>query len=319
MKLTRHILALSALVLSSLCVAPAHAHEFDPHIVQIIERAPDDYTVRWTEPRETSATLAWPGACTQRLTREREPVRWFEVSCAPETRPLELSVSGLTSPQDHVLLELRSAPDRREQHLIRGTSQRVEVLDARPKGALEVARSYLLLGIEHLLFGLDHLFFVLGLFGLIRGRRRLVVAATAFSAGHALTLCLSALDVIALSPAPVEACIALSIVWLARELLSEDEAPRTSAPWVALGFGLLHGLGFAGALGELGLPREHMLIALGMFNVGIEIAQFAVIGACIVAAHMTREWAHRVHVVGGYAMGGVAMSWLFKRVAALVS
>jgi len=187
-----------------------------------------------------------------------------------------------------------------------------------------VARLYLKLGVEHILFGIDHLLFVLALIIITRGAWLLVKTVTAFTVAHSITLALATLGYVHVPPAPVEAAIALSIVFVAAEIVHlrqgrEGLAART--PWlVAFAFGLLHGLGFAGALSAAGLPDGHVPLALLFFNVGVEIGQLMFIAAALGLS----AWIGRVHVSGArwanvaapYAIGSVAMSWVIERVAA---
>ena len=146
--------------------------------------------------------------------------------------------------------------------------------------------AYLWLGIEHLVFGIDHVLFVIGLVYLIPSRWALLKTVTAFTLAHSITLALSVLEVVRVPQGPVEAVIALSIVFLARELLlpAEQRSHLTGKrPWImALLFGLLHGFGFAGALADIGLPRDQLATALLLFNVGIEVGQLMIIGALLV-------------------------------------
>lgn len=307
----------------------ADAHEFDPHVVQVSERGEGRYHVRWRAPVETEARLVWPDHCSSTLTRARTLKRWFDARCkAPGLAGETIAVEGLPSPTDHVLLELIAEDGQRWQHVLRGEAATVRIPAA--PGAVDrvdVVTSYFVLGIEHLLLGPDHLLFVLGLLGLLRNdNKRLVAAASAFTAGHALTLCLATLDVIRLPPAPVEACIALSLVWLARELVvKEPHALSRRAPALAAGgFGLLHGLGFAGALGALGLPPGQVPWALGAFNVGIEVGQLAVIGVGLAVVGLLgarlqpMSFARTASPLVPHAMGAVASFWVLDRLLTLV-
>ncbi len=302
----------------------AIAHEFDPHIAQLSERGKGEYMLRWQAPVTTTARLVLPDPCSSTKVREHDSTRWFTVQCgAAGLEGATLEVRGLPSPNDHVLLELRTLGGRHWQHLLRGEAARVVVpLGAISSTGAQVARSYFRLGIEHLLFGADHLLFVLGLLGLVLGPRRLIATATAFTAGHALTLCAASVGALRLSPAPVEACIALSLVWLARELaLPNPSSLSRRAPWLAAGgFGLLHGLGFAGALAEFGLPAGQAPLALGAFNVGIEVAQIGAIGFALSLAHLTRKWPGRETLLrfAPLGMGAISMAWLYARVLNLV-
>jgi hydrogenase/urease accessory protein HupE len=193
-------------------------------------------------------------------------------------------------------------------------------------GRFEVVRTYTLLGIEHILTGFDHLLFVLALIILVKGTRRLLWTVTAFTLAHSITLALATLGVIHVPGPPVEATIALSIVFVASEIIQQARAREGLAsrkPWlVAFSFGLLHGLGFAGALAEVGLPQNAIPLALPFFNVGVEIGQLLLIGAVLAAAQLVKTLvAGRVHqavaaTVPAYAIGGIASYWVIERITA---
>jgi hydrogenase/urease accessory protein HupE len=185
----------------------------------------------------------------------------------------------------------------------------------------DVARSYFVLGVEHILTGYDHLLFVVALV-LLLGKLGVVVrAATAFTVAHSLTLIGTTLGVIGLAQAPVEALIALSIVFLAVEVVKQDPAvPRLSEriPWVvAFGFGLIHGFGFAGALREIGLPEGDVPTALLTFNLGVEAGQLIIIAltlAVLAAVRRLAPLAQRpVRLAASYAIGITASFWFIQR------
>ncbi|MGH7789157.1 MAG: HupE/UreJ family protein, partial [Candidatus Binatia bacterium] len=189
-----------------------------------------------------------------------------------------------------------------------------------------ILRAYVVIGIEHILGGLDHLLFVAGLLLLVRTRRLLIETITAFTVGHSITLSLAVLDVVRLPSGPIELLIACSVFWLAVEL-ARDPTARPSLvqrrPWImALAFGLLHGLGFASALQEVGLPQADLPLALVAFNLGIEIGQLLFVALCLSAAALLRRvparwpaWAAQVPL---YIMGTLAAFWCFERAAALI-
>jgi hypothetical protein len=190
---------------------------------------------------------------------------------------------------------------------------------------LSVAGTYLGLGAEHILLGIDHLLFVLGLLLLVRGFVPLVKTVTAFTLAHSLTLCASVLGYVPLDRAPIEAAIALSIILLAREIVVADRGLfhlTYRKPWlVAFIFGLLHGLGFAGALGEIGLPETAIPLALLFFNLGVEAGQLAFVIVLIAAARMfaktTKAMPPQLQPALGYALGALATLWFFERLPAV--
>ena len=209
-----------------------------------------------------------------------------------------------------------------------GTAWTQRLTPARPAAEIPhkdspfaVAGTYLALGVEHILAGIDHLLFVLGLL-ILAGKqwRRLLATVTAFTVAHSITLALATLGVVSVPPAPVEAVIALSIAFVAVEILRAREGkPGIAArsPWiVAFAFGLLHGFGFAGALSEVGLPPGQIPLALFFFNLGVEAGQLLFIAAAIGLAVLARRIrSHWLELVPPYVIGTVAMFWVFQRVA----
>jgi hypothetical protein len=195
---------------------------------------------------------------------------------------------------------------------------------ARGVPVAEVVRRYGRLGIEHILTGYDHLSFVLAMLLLVERFGALIRTVTAFTLAHSVTLAGAAFGIVRVPSGPVEASIALSIVLLATELARPPGAPPTvtrRTPWlVAFGFGLLHGLGFAGALSEVGLPTDQVPLALAAFNVGVEIGQLAFVAAMAVPVVLWRRYQRRGwRLVPAYAIGTVAMAWTIERVLALLS
>ena len=185
-------------------------------------------------------------------------------------------------------------------------------------------RTYTALGIEHILTGFDHLCFVLALVLLVSGHRRLFWTVTAFTLAHSLTLALATLGVVHVPRPPVEATIALSIVFVASEIIQKHrgrEGLAARQPWlVAFAFGLLHGLGFAGALAEIGLPQNSIPLALLFFNIGVEVGQLLFIaGVLAVARVLTLIAANDIQLrraaqVPAYLIGGIASYWTIERV-----
>ena len=184
----------------------------------------------------------------------------------------------------------------------------------------EVIKTYTILGIEHILFGIDHLLFVLALIIITTGFRKIVKTITAFTLAHSITLSMAALGYAHLPGPPVEAVIALSIVFLALEILKLIDGQQTLTsrkPWlVAFTFGLLHGFGFAGALLDIGLPQSDVPLALAFFNIGVELGQIAFVIAVLGVIYALRrlfEWPIWAKRLPAYAIGGVAAFWVIDR------
>jgi hypothetical protein len=188
----------------------------------------------------------------------------------------KIHIDGLSVTLTDVMVRWNPLDGSVKNYLLRPESPTLD-LTGRPTES----SSYLLVGIEHLVFGIDHVLFVICLFLLIKQPLMLVKTITSFTVAHSITLALSVLGLVQLNQAPIEAVIALSIVFLARELLRDEHKPLSLAfdkPWImAFFFGLLHGLGFAGALREIGLPEDALWSSLLLFNIGIEIGQLSVI------------------------------------------
>lgn len=187
----------------------------------------------------------------------------------------------------------------------------------------QVVFTYLVLGIEHILLGLDHLLFVLVLLMLINSPKKLIYTITAFTFAHSITLVLAALEIVVIPVPPVEACIALSIVYVASEVIAakkNKEILTLRRPWlVAFAFGLLHGLGFAAALSEIGLPQNAIAVALLVFNIGVEVGQliFVLIMVLLQNILLRLEWYKKTYSSNlfPYLIGSLASFWLIQRVA----
>jgi hydrogenase/urease accessory protein HupE len=198
------------------------------------------------------------------------------------------------------------------------------VVEATPR-SLDVARAYTVLGVEHILGGIDHLLFVLGLMLIVRSRWLLVKTITAFTVAHSVTLGAATLGWVHVPQPPVEAVIALSIVFLARELARQRHGRAGLVeryPWiVAFIFGLLHGFGFAGALREVGLPQTEIPLALFTFNIGVELGQLMFVGAVLMALAALRRILLRLpawmYAAPAYGIGSMATFWWLQRMAPL--
>jgi hydrogenase/urease accessory protein HupE len=236
-----------------------------------------------------------------------------------------IAIDGLTATMTNVLVRVQRS---------NGTTQVARltpavatfVVEAQPD-ALEVAATYFRLGVEHILTGVDHLLFVLALLILVKGVKRLIATVTAFTLAHSLTLAGATLGLVHVPQPPVEACIALSIVFVAAEILRRRGGLTARFPWmIAFIFGLLHGFGFAGALSEVGLPQNAIPIALLFFNLGVEAGQLLFIGAvftAVAAGHFILRsrrlalppWAWRIPP---YAIGALATFWVIDRTSRFI-
>jgi len=232
-----------------------------------------------------------------------------------------LSIEGLDKSSTEVLLRIENLDGTSTLHRLTPDAPAYTV--SPQPGLAQVISTYLLLGIEHILMGVDHLLFVLVLLILVEGTRKLVWTITAFTVAHSITLSLASLQIISIPVPPVEACIALSIMFVATEIIHGLQGrPGLTAqrPWlVAFTFGLLHGLGFAAALGQIGLPQTDVPAALLFFNVGVEIGQLIFVGGVLSAVWTIKrigfnipQWATRAAT---YVIGSVAAFWVIERTA----
>ncbi|MFY9953191.1 HupE/UreJ family protein [Bradyrhizobium sp.] len=242
-----------------------------------------------------------------------------------------VSIEGLSATSTDVLVRVESLAGAIQTERLSPT-RTAFVLQATP-GAGAVAATYLRLGVDHILFGFDHLLFVLALVILVRDWRRVAVTVTAFTIAHSITLAAATLGFVNVPGPPVEATIALSIMLVAVEILNARRGmPSFTArlPWlVAFSFGLLHGLGFAGALAEVGLPQHAIPVALLFFNIGVEMGQLVFVGAALSIMWLFRQAAlrlfettlvkrafDRLDVAVAYGIGAVAAYWLIERTTA---
>ena len=312
------------------CLAlPAQADELRPGYLELTQRDAQHWKVVWKAPvlggLATRTRPAFPPFCTQSAPQARIEgaalVAESTLTCSKDLAGSKVGLAGMDAAFTDALL--RVAPLGRPVQASRLTPTAAMVEVSTVPDRWEVARSYFWLGVEHILTGYDHLLFVIALVLLLLRPWTVVRAATAFTVAHSLTLIGTTLGVIGLAQAPVEALIALSIIFLAVEIVKQDPAnPRLSErlPWlVAFGFGLIHGFGFAGALREIGLPEGDVPVALLTFNLGVEAGQLLIIAAVIAAIAVLKRFAQpalRTAVLAAsYAIGITASFWFIQRLA----
>jgi hydrogenase/urease accessory protein HupE len=326
------IRTLAAALVLSVFAGEAAAHELRPASLQLEQTGAETWDVRWKVParggeQRLALDLAFPATCARVAPARAVMVdeAYSELSsivCAGGLAGGVVRVDGLASTQTDVLVRLERLDDSTQ--VARLTPSSTSFVVQAEERTLDVARTYAVLGVEHILMGPDHLLFVLVLLLLTGGAARTIRAVTAFTLAHSLTLAAAVLGVVHVPQAPVEATIALSIAFVAAEVVQRGrgrDSVSVRAPWiVAFAFGLLHGLGFAGALSEIGLPEQHIPAALLFFNLGVELGQVLFIGAMLSLMAMVRrtrwplpDWAS---LVPAYAIGGLAMFWVFERIAA---
>jgi hydrogenase/urease accessory protein HupE len=319
------------------CSGTAQAHPLAPALLQLREVSPNQYEVLWrtstTRAGRSDVAPQLPAACKplgevrDGLEEDAWVTRWT-LRCDDGLADQQIAVSGLAESRITVILRLERLQNSTTQVLLDAAQPRYRVLPA--TAAPAVFPAYLNLGVEHLLTGFDHLLFVVGLFLLVRRVRPLLVTVTAFTLGHSVTLSLATLGFVHVNAAVTELGIALSILMLAMELARQRGQSRSwisRKPWLmASSFGLLHGLGFAGALAGVGLPLDEIPLALLAFNVGIELGQLALIALLLLSASLWRwlllrapRFQQLAPLAPAYLIGSLAAYWCFERAATWLS
>jgi hydrogenase/urease accessory protein HupE len=318
------------IVLSGLGLMPASADEIRPALLDIKEQNTGLFAVTWKVPMRGDRVLAIAPQLPASLELVGSPSVQFVAGARIEYTTYRntadsltgqtIIIDGLQALQTDVLLLVQLQDGTQHSAILRPGSPAFTIpLEA---SKLEVAADYWRLGTIHILEGADHLLFVLALLLIVTGVRQLVKAVTAFTVAHSITLALATLGVVHMPAAPTEAIIALSILFLATEIIHKHNGQISLTeryPWViAFAFGLFHGLGFAGALSEIGVPQHEVPLALLMFNVGVETGQLLFIAA--VLAMVTSLKFLPVSAPRGawrvlpYSIGGVAAFWTIDRV-----
>ena len=320
---------MSAAVMLGLAPQQSLADELRPASLSLMQTSENEWELGWKQPAvrpdERLTVPQWPANC-----EAREPVKMrraasallghVRLQCEGEIAGQTLSAGDLVVSGDALL---RVALLGRPVQTFRLTADQPSAQIAAKPEAWQVWRSYFALGLEHILEGWDHLLFVIALVLIVGGGWAVIKAATAFTIAHSITLGLVTLGAAGLPQKPVEAVIALSIVFLAVELARKSRGTLTrNWPWlVAFAFGLLHGFGFAGALREIGLPEGEVAAALISFNLGVEAGQLLVIAVLLAGrwllARIKPEWdAPAVHAAA-YGIGTIGSFWLIERVFSL--
>jgi hydrogenase/urease accessory protein HupE len=316
----------------ALCVwaVPASADELRPGYLELTQKNPTTWNMVWKAPVRgglaTNSIPALPKICTATTPRRElvngSVVATSTVTCTAPLAGQKIGLSGLDATFTDALA--RIAPLGRPVQAARLTPDApMTEVATRPVSA-QVAKTYFILGVEHILAGYDHLLFVVSLVLLIVGGWQVAKTVTAFTVAHSITLIATSLHLISVPRQPVEICIALSIVFLAVEIVkAKPDEPRLSQriPWaVAFAFGLLHGFGFAGALAEIGLPEGEVPMALLTFNLGVEAGQLVIVGAGLLFLSAMRRFVPtklpQARVMLSYGIGSIAAFWFIERALA---
>ena len=325
------ILRLIVVAVFSLTVAQvAHAHRFAPSLLKVNEIADQQYNMVWKTPAQGTSNVplrpVWPDSCEVKNASPPQmegtgKVSSWQLHCrglgedglVGET----LGVAGLGANQASAMVMVSLLDGRQYQQVL--NAEQPEFVVPLESSAGDVMSDYSLLGIEHIWGGIDHLLFVFGLLLLVGGGTRLLWTITAFTVGHSITLSLVTLGYFDYPVALVEFTIALSIFVLAVDLtrVKKHDMLWRNPWWLAAGFGLLHGMGFAGALAETGLPQDNLPLALLFFNVGIEIGQIAFILVVLALWMLVRRplapWQDRLLPIPVYILGALSAMWCIER------
>lgn len=329
----RQLLALAVIWVTIACFdTVSHGHALQPGYLELRLVDTDLYSVLWKKPanrgKPMAISAALPGNCDQ--ATPPHPIwdgmaylsRWT-ARCNGGLEGGTIRIDGLDQTSTDVLVRFDFADGRTESRRL--TPENSSFTVSGIPSPFEVVRTYLALGFKHILEGIDHLVFVLALLILVKGIRLLVATVTAFTLAHSFTLVGATLGLVQVPGPPVEAAIALSIMFVASEII-HSKSGRTGLaeryPWVvAFIFGLLHGLGFAGALAQIGLPQSSIPIALLFFNVGVEIGQLFFIACVFSIVAMGRVFIRNINMpkmtwasnVPPYFIGSVAAFWTIQR------
>ena len=300
--------------------APASAHQIRTAVLALKEIAPGRFAVHWSPPNDGTGTFsdAKPHFPTQCREENEGLVDCGEKGLAGTIRfdsgaafaGVSVDIEWLHGPR-----ELRLASGDPAVLSVSGTPSQASWRDL-----AAIAAGYAAMGVKHILSGVDHLMFIAGLLLFVGSFRRLLFTITSFTLAHSLTLAASALSIVHPPQAPVELCIALSILLLAVEATRKHPTWTHRAPWVvAFAFGLLHGFGFAAALAEVGLPPQHLPLALASFNIGVEAGQLVTVVALAAASWLLRRSApiaERAHTLAVTALGTASVYWCLERAVA---
>lgn len=321
---------LVAACLSVVSTTAGFAHEVRPAYLDLKEVTPGTFDVLFKGPMLGDLRLALGVRFSGRIEpttpilsriMNNAMVQTWQFRAIEPLAGQEVGISGLENTVTDALVRVEFADGRAWVQRLTPALPRA-IIPAEQSG-WQVAATYLRLGIEHILRGIDHLLFVLGLILITANTRQLVNAISAFTAAHSITLAAATLGFVHVPPRPVEAAIALSIAFVAIEIIHTRQGRRgmaARAPWlIAFAFGLLHGFGFAGALSEIGMPAGHVPVALLFFNVGVEMGQLLFVAAVLSVAALVRigrptlpRWST---LVVPYLIGSVAMFWVIQRIS----
>lgn len=323
----RIIISIALLFLANICIAD----EIRPGYLELNEESPNTFAVLWKVPQKTGQTLSlqphFPASCTNKTAITSHTIsgatlqRWY-LNCSNNIVGQRISIEDSDNSNTEVLLRLKWLDGTVATSLLKPSTPFYIIPEK--SSTTDIATTYLLLGTEHILLGIDHLLFVFALLLIVNSTRRLIVTITAFTIAHSITLAGATLGFIHVPQQPVEAVIALSILFLAMEIVHGKRGhPGAAARWpwlVAFIFGLLHGFGFAGALAEVGLPQQAIPLALIFFNIGVEFGQILFVAAVLLLTWLLHRLQkplllEKAETIAIYTIGSLSSFWLFERIS----
>ena len=310
------------LTLCFLCILDVYSHEFNPAhlVINEVDDVNNHYEATWMYPFKNigrRAEINFPDECTVEYGDLYYQGKYINeklnLDCSNSLKGLKLEIINLSVLTD-ALITINFLNDTFEG-LVNVQNNIIDI----PLEIQYYPSSYLNLGISHLFDGLDHILFIFGLLFCITGFINIIKTITAFTIAHSITLGLTIFDIIKLPQGTVEALIALTIVYLATEILRKED--KLKSPWImAFCFGLLHGLGFASALMDIGFSNNNILYSLLFFNIGIELAQIALIPIPLILIYMATKFnnLNNLKVIASLSIGGLGFYWFIDRVIGII-
>ena len=326
----RLIPILACVLLGGVC---ASAHEARPAYLELKETSPGQFTVLWRTPVLAGMGLPVALALPDDIKNITEPKVEELADSVVERRAIDAGPNGLAGERiefpglqltiTDVLVRVEMLDGRKWTTIVHPSQPWVEIVASQSR--LGVVETYIVQGVRHILFGADHMLFVLGLLLIVKDRWMLLKTVTAFTVAHSITLAIATLGYAEVPVVPLNAAIALSILFLGPEIVRSwrgESSFTIRHPWVvAFAFGLLHGFGFASALTSAGLPHHELPLALVSFNVGVELGQLGFIALVLALERSFRilevRWPRWVEMLPGYTVGSLGAFWTIQRVAVL--
>jgi hydrogenase/urease accessory protein HupE len=307
------------------------ADEIRPGYLELNEERLNTFAVLWKVPQKSGQKLSlrprFPDRCTNKTSAISQVIngatlqRWY-IHCVENIVGQQISIEDINNSNTDVLLRLKWLDGSSSTVILKPASQFYTIPEK--STTADIASTYLRLGTEHILLGVDHLLFVFALLLIVNSARRLIVTITSFTLAHSITLGAATLGFVHVPQQPVEAVIALSILFLAVELVHGQQGRKGAAakwPWlIAFLFGLLHGFGFAGALAEIGLPQQAIPLALIFFNLGVEMGQLVFVVAALSVGWALRQLnqpslLEKAKTAAIYSIGSLSSFWIFERIS----